>query len=121
MSLRNHRVSRCKYTRGPWVMDPDDIKAVHGQDFFGPPGDEDGYHIITSQDWHISGFVGYSNALLIHAAPDLLEALVFMIEQMSLPENAGHTIGSYLHGIGVHNARAAIAKATEMKESKEHL
>jgi hypothetical protein len=52
-----------------------------------------------------------SNAKLIAAAPDMLEALQFIVEQTSEPANAGHTLGAYQLGAGIDMARKAIAKA----------
>jgi hypothetical protein len=45
------------------------------------------------------------------AAPELLEALEFMYEQITNEKNASHTLGAYTHGAGIDMARKAIAKA----------
>ncbi|TAM15929.1 MAG: hypothetical protein EPN65_16580 [Pandoraea sp.] len=51
-------------------------------------------------------------APLFAAAPELLDALVQMVEQISEPLNAEHTLGAFVYGASIAEARAAIAKAT---------
>jgi hypothetical protein len=84
-----------QHTPGPWVTGP--------------------------ASWERNGDVRYTlvgikeatwaDCRLIGAAPDLLRALRFIVEQIEEPANAGHTLGAWRHGEGMALARAAIAKA----------
>jgi hypothetical protein len=52
-----------------------------------------------------------ANAHLIAASLEMLRVLKFMVDQMEEPANAHHTLGDYIHGSGIADAKAAIAKA----------
>jgi len=60
------------------------------------------------------------NARLMAAAPDLLEALQFALERLDLAERElrydHKTFDSKAHDLAIDKARAAIAKATNLKE-----
>jgi hypothetical protein len=48
---------------------------------------------------------------LVAAAPDMLAALEFIVDQVSRPANADHTLGAWIHGAGFHMAVDALRKA----------
>jgi hypothetical protein len=52
-----------------------------------------------------------ANAHLIAASLEMLRVLKFMVAQMEEPENANHTLGAYIHGVGIAAAKDVIAKA----------
>jgi hypothetical protein len=90
-----------KHTPGPWHVseewDGTSIKA--GQFYVTHTIQSCGFH-PDDEDKEIT----QSNARLIAAAPDLLEALIVMVD------NFGSTSSDDVHGLG--EARAAITKAT---------
>lgn len=51
------------------------------------------------------------NKNIIVASPELLEALEFIVEQVTHNKNAKHTLGAFSHGAGIDMAKKAIAKA----------
>lgn len=57
--------------------------------------------------------VSACNRPIIKAAPDMLAALQFIVEQVNSPGNADHRLGAYRLGAGIAMATEAIAKATE--------
>jgi hypothetical protein len=44
---------------------------------------------------------------------ELLAVLQSIVEQVSWPENANHTLGAFVLGANIADARAVIAKATQ--------
>jgi len=92
-----------KYTPGPWEetenMDGDLIVRM------------DISHMIVIGNLEDTCSVCHANARLIAAAPELLEALIFMVEQITNEKNANHTLEAYTHGAGIDMAKKAIAKA----------
>jgi hypothetical protein len=89
-----------QHTRGPWGL----AEAINVWVMAGP------LHVASipragDGDW------SKANARLIAAAPDLLAALTFIVEQAGNPANAHHTLGAWAHGEGMQMAQDAIAKA----------
>jgi len=110
--------NRAAHTPGPWTYDGDNIDGrigVVAHDVAGAPMVCDtwaGRHYKTHDPdcHHISDDEEEANARLIAAAPELLEALNELLEQI-------HYIGIAdwhgAEGLSLAEARAAIAKATE--------
>jgi hypothetical protein len=96
-------MSEAKYTPGPWLIRKGDewtcsIVTLHGHNVDGDP-----------MYWEVASFnrrrdEAEENALLIASAPDLLEALEWMVQRIDE--------GGYPDGKCLIAARAAIAKAT---------
>lgn len=98
-----------KHTPGPWFFSgkhegcevryvgtyPDDRFCGELATLFGKDGEEQ-----------------EANARLIAAAPELLDVLTRMVDQISDPLNAEHQLGAFVLGARIAEARAAIAKAT---------
>ena len=110
-------MSTTKHTPGPWRVILDDT----GGEFSGWPSVEAPEEIDTAIV-HRAGFHQrywgdlsqrecIANARLIAAAPDLLAALKFIVEQIDFPGVSTHTLGNYTHGAGMAMGRAAIAAA----------
>jgi len=100
-----------EYSPSPW-------KVVSNPYYREIVSDEDGTIADACSSKYIGGnpIDGYTdkseaNARLIAAAPELLEALEFMFEQITNEKNASYTFEAYTRGIGIHKARIAIAKA----------
>lgn len=88
-----------KHTPGPWSVFEDCNKvAAHGAKF--PAIGTMGTYFTESITDYAGEFYNPADALLVAAAPDLLEALEFVIR--GIPDTWE----------GVQKARAAIAKAT---------
>ncbi len=92
-----------KGTPGPWRLEEED-SSDHGIDAVSAIDPKDGLQFEVCEVWGIDHDmsiceVSRSNARLIAAAPDLLEALMELVDKSPLDS-------SYLQ-----NARAAIAKA----------
>lgn len=99
-----------KHTPGPWIIDPPDVIDAQDAGFFGAPEDNEGYHMVATDGWRLTGFIGMANAKLIAAAPELLEAL----KRIGDPEfrySSDDDEDTQL-SMRIADARAAIAKAT---------
>lgn len=97
-----------EYTKGPWVIDEGAEHQEPG--FYGSPGDPEGYHSVSANDWRVTGFIGDANARLIAAAPEMLEALEHIREYWNGNENERAMADALGHIL--ETASAAIAKAT---------
>ena len=69
-----------KFTPGPWNVEKENIHigsiaTCHGDK-------EDGYYEVWTSNWMDSGIDQKANANLIAAAPELLEALEDLVEQI---------------------------------------
>lgn len=60
---------------------------------------------------HVADNAGLEIVELRAEHADLLEALDFIVEQITNENNAHHTLGAYAHGAGIDMAKKAIAKA----------
>ena len=83
-----------QYTPGPWIIDRGQIRDTDGNS-------------LTSVPYSLGGTQDYANAALISAAPDLLEALRFLLADYIAIQ------GDKLTGstVPIDMAQAAIAKA----------
>lgn len=102
-------MSENKYTPGPWIIDPAEVAEKQDPGFFGYPGDPEGYHMISTDAWRLTGHIGDANAKLIAAAPELLEALKRLLGSTNTGNADEHDEGCRCV---IHEARAAIAKAS---------
>lgn len=84
-----------KHTKGPWIVEP----GVHGARI----------HTADGEDMVAEGICNASDARLVAAAPELLEALRRIAYEPFGPSDATHE--QVLDAI-TELARAAIAKAT---------
>jgi hypothetical protein len=92
-----------KHTPGPWQIDPHD----DGDYFWISPEASGGYGWVGERYMRASGHMDISDARLIAAAPELLDALKAL-----LPDAVGNHIGGPDTQARIDAARAAIAKAT---------
>jgi hypothetical protein len=101
------------HTPAPWILDPQDVIDTQDPGFFGQPGDPEGYHMVSTENWRVTGFIGDANAKLIAAAPELLAALQGLFAGQFIESGAtdGSEWGNELAQRLVV-CRAAIAKAT---------
>jgi hypothetical protein len=95
-----------KHTPGPWLID--ELAETQEPDFYGAPGDPNGYHAISTAGWRMTGFIGDANAKLIAAVPELLEALQMLVQYSDFSNEAEHADFSRQ----LEKSRAVIAKAT---------
>lgn len=87
-----------KYTPGPWAWLVDD-KCI----WIGVRGSANYLHTFAEVDYDdVDHEEAEANALLIAAAPELLEALCLLVDRIESPD-----------GNPIKKARAAIAKATK--------
>jgi hypothetical protein len=84
--LEIKQMTQAKHTPGPWLQMGSSVGVTHGE---------------IASVWEIDGR-SFSNARLIAAAPDLLEALDLLLNDVG----RGNSM------LGAIKARAAIAKAT---------
>ena len=92
-------MSETKHTKGPWVIGPDAVNETRRQEhLIGLPNQPDG----LSMTERIANYA--ANAVLIAAAPDMLEALEKLVSRID--ETRGPTADTALAA-----ARAAIKKA----------
>ena len=101
------------WTRGPWSVGEDDSLSGCG---FIPVVDARGATVAEVQPDYTEnggrlGEKDRARARLIAAAPQLAEALRFIVEQMELPGVQDHTISAYRHGAGFARARSALLAA----------
>lgn len=97
------------HTPGPWRLTVDPTKRG-AEDYYAIDAGK-GYHEPGTPGFGITGFLEQSDALLISAAPELLEALkdaVRLYETYGLLAQTGQGLSP---GKWVGDARAAIAKA----------
>lgn len=105
-------MSETKHTPGPWSVTGKQfsgsvrVSAGSGSDLNGLVA------ICDAGDYARSKVEGAANARLIAAAPELLEALVWMVANDDTNEADE---GNAYWVDGLHRARAAIAKATGEK------
>jgi hypothetical protein len=98
------------FTPGPWLISKESPRIVVQGDFRGEPTNT---LIGSACGYPDSGFFpnedeGAANARLIAAAPELLEALMAITDQLEhIGDTRPHKDGEY-----IEMARAAIAKAT---------
>jgi hypothetical protein len=101
------------HTPGPWKLDPQDALDEHGKPLY-----EGEYHgIAAGCEYHcnpndigfcLSGLMGLDDARLIAAAPELLDALKYCVENIQ-----GIADGTDIPSIAIREAAlAAITKAT---------
>lgn len=105
-----------KYTKGPWKADVYTGGEFPSFDIYAPvPGRADTVErVVASMELANSWITApemVANAHLVAAAPELLEALEYIVAQTSNPANAEHTLGAWICGTGFHMATEAIAKA----------
>lgn len=100
------------HTPAPWKFD-----EATGIVYASIPDDEAGYvwepgiaHTQSPDMECLSHETATANARLIAAAPELLEALMFIVEQVSNEKNSHHTLGAFSRGVGIDMAKKTIAK-----------
>ena len=86
-----------KWTQGPWEFNYHDGSLVAGSNVIG---------YVEVKDWHRLG-MGEANANLIAAAPELYEALAYLLQHNKELVAQGVGIDAYL----MSSAYAALAKA----------
>lgn len=93
-----------KFTEGPWIHSKDD-------EHYHSVAAGCGYHVNSDDDgFEIAGCISKANAMLIAAAPDLLEALI-LLDEAFCSDDYGTAGGRLAGRKALIAARAAIAKA----------
>ncbi len=96
-----------KHTQGPWKVD-----EATGIVYIEIGTWEPGICHTQAKDMEcLSPESAIANARLIAAAPELLEVLEFIFEQITNTKNAYYTLDEFSHGVGIYMARKTIAKA----------
>lgn len=96
-------MSKTKHTKGPWVIGPEAVDENRRQEhLIGLPNQPDG----LSMTERVANYA--ANAVLISAAPDMLEALeaIVIAHDNEYPDTVDEEDNSM-----IRRARAAIAKA----------
>ena len=91
-----------KHTPGPWWVEGGDPNAAQGADQW-PNIHADGYEVVGAQGLYGDYDTDMANARLIAAAPDLLAALMMVLDDPQALDGRPRT---------AECVRAAIAKAT---------
>lgn len=100
-------MSEKKFTPGPWRITGSGISRYIDAPIGNGMLQEVAWCGATEQPEQME-----ANARLIAAAPDMLDVLTLMVEQITDPANADHTLNAFSYGARIAEARAAIAKAT---------
>ena len=99
-----------QHTPGPWTAEHGQIYADEFIQLEGGAGYPRHTNVATANDMWTDKTTRHANARLIAAAPELLAALQWAIEQLPRPVARTNHNGQYVDGYEA--ARAAIAKAT---------
>lgn len=107
-------MSESNHTPGPWEFDPENYGVCNHPGYGILDANRDSLR-VTVHERDLSGRVyssAASNARLIAAAPDLLEACKLVVEYYPAFEHLGDCEARELSAIAIKTCHAAIAKAT---------